>query len=414
VFWLPAPAAHATRNILFIAIDDMRVDPQAITPNLDALAAESTVYTNAYTTAPWCLPSRTSVMFGLSPATHQVGVHTFVPKVNEPPYSDIYDNPDVKALPEFLSAHGYTTAVTGKVFHSPQPSRWTVNGPPIPWADFLDPFDPTPAGTYMPNGPLPEGEVHPDQGIADWAVQFIQNEPGPFFLAVGFFQPHLPWIAPQWAYDMYPTVTVNTPVPGDLDDEPALAVAYANEPWPGGMKQFDLIAIAGQEEELTRAYLAAITHTDAMIGQVINALRNSIHADDTDIIIWSDNGYHLGEKFHWRKTTFWQEAVRVPLIIQSPQIPAGNVTQPVSLLDLAPTVLDLAGLPPAAQFEGVSLRTGSSPVEIFQDNGEATVIGTTKTIDYNSTKTSKYDKAKYDLAADPKELVNLTPPPGGC
>jgi len=411
------PAAHAGRNILFIAIDDMRVDPQALTPNLDALAAQSTVYSNAYTTAPWCLPSRTSVMFGLSPATHKIGLTPkLLQKKNQPPYSTIYGDPNRKTLPEVLAANGYTTGVAGKVFHESEPSRWMLNGPPIPWDTVYDLADPASSNTtHVPYGVLPAGVVHPDQVVADWAAEFIQNEPGPFFLAVGFFQPHLPWIAPQWAYDMYPAVTVNMPVPGDLADEPAAAVAYAREPTIDGMSQYDLIAIAGQQEALTRAYLAAITHTDAMIGQLLAALASSGHADDTDVIVWSDHGYHLGEKFHWHKVTFWQEVVRVPLLIRSPNVPAVTVTQPVSLLDLAPTVLDLAGLSPFPQFEGVSLRTGSSPVAIYEDNARATVVGSTKTIDYDLSTPGTAHMATYNLAADPKELVNLSfKPPVGC
>lgn len=403
-----SPLAHANRNILFIAIDDMRVDPQAITPNLDTLAAQSTVYSNAYATAVWCLPSRTSVMFGLSPTTHRVGLDDLVPDYNGSPYTDIYDNPAVRSLPEILSAAGYTSAVAGKVFHDPVPSKWDVNGPTHEWAMFHNPWDPTPQGTYMQNGPLPAGMDHPDQAIADWAEQFIQSANGPFFLAVGFFQPHLPWIAPQWAYDLYPLVNTYTPPAGDLADEPILARLYADSPFWWGQKQNTLVQNANAAESYTRAYLAAITHTDAMIGQVLDALENSVHADNTDIIIWSDHGFHLGEKFHWRKRTYWQQTVQVPLIIRAPGIPAGTVSAPVSLLDLAPTVLDLANVPADTQFEGMSLRVGASPVEIYHQNGKATVTGNIKLIDYD-VGISGFDRAKYDLSVDPEELTNLLP-----
>jgi arylsulfatase A-like enzyme len=409
---LASPLASANRNILFIAIDDMRVAPQAVTPNLDSLATQSTVYTNAYTTALWCLPSRTSVMFGLSPATHQVGVANEWPDYDGPPYTDIYDNPSIKSLPEILSAAGYTTAVTGKVFHEPEPSKWDVSGPHIEWNTFYNPFNPTPDGTYLPSGPLEEGMAHPDQAIADWAEQFIQSSNGPFFLAVGFFQPHLPWIAPQWAYDLYPSVTPHVPVTGDLSDEPVIAQLYAADPIWWGQTTHNLVAAAGAAEEKTRAYLAAITHTDARIGQVLTALQNSVHAGNTDIVLWSDHGFHLGEKFHWRKRTYWQPTVQVPLIIKSPALASGTVSSAVSLLDLAPTVLDLANVAPDPQFEGVSLLTGSSPVEIYDRNGKATVTGNIKTVDYIMAFPGDFDIAQYDLSADPDELTNLTPPPG--
>lgn len=409
--WLPAQAS-ANRNILFISIDDMRVDTAAITPNIDALTSTSTVYSNAYTTALWCLPSRTTVMFGLSPATHQVGLPNTLPDYNSPPYTDIYNNPAIKALPELLSAAGYDTAATGKVFHDPQPSRWDVNGPIIDWPTFYNPFDPRPDGTYMHEEVLGVGETHPDQVVADWAEQYIQSASGPFFLAVGFFQPHLPWIAPQWAYDLYPSVTAHTPVAGDLSDESNKAKNYAYEPLWGNTKQYDLIQTAGNADDLTRGYLAAISHTDAMIGQVLTALANSVHANNTDIVIWSDHGFHLGEKFHWRKRTYWEPTVKVPLIIKSPLLTAGVNSNPVSLLDVAPTVLDLAGVTPSTQFEGTTLRLGSSPVEIYNENGKATVVGTIKEIDYDQGMAGNFDRGKYDLSVDPQELVNLAPP--GC
>jgi len=405
--------AHATRNIIFISIDDMRVEPNALTPNLDTLASTSTVYSNAYTPALWCLPVRTTVMFGLSPATHQVGLANSTPDYNSPPYTDIYNNPALETLPEMLSAAGYETAVTGKVFHDPQPSRWDVNGPALDYSTFYDPFDPTPDGTYMTEGPLTPGTTHPDQVTADWAEQYIQNATGPFFLAVGFFQPHLPWIAPQWAYDLYTSVTAHTPLAGDLDDESMKAKEYAHAPlWFANERQYDLIETAGNAQDLTHGYYAAISHTDARIGQVLDALANSVHASNTDIVVWSDHGFHLGEKFHWRKRTYWQQTVKVPLIISSPILTPGTDATEVSLIDVPATVLDMAGLSPSTQFEGTTLRTGSSPVEIFHENGKATISGGIKTIDYNQAAPGNFDRGQYDLVSDPDEIVNLTPP--GC
>ncbi|NQX89741.1 MAG: sulfatase-like hydrolase/transferase [Halioglobus sp.] len=384
------------RNIVFISIDDMRVDAQAIIPHIDALAAEGTRYTKAYTTAAWCLPARTSVLFGLSPETHGVGVH-----LGYEGYEELYANSTMQTLPEVFSAAGYTTASVGKVFHTPEPTRWDVNGPTVPWENFDDLFGPGPFGTFMHSGPY--GSPHPDQEIADWAVDFINNQEGPFFLAVGFFQPHLPWVAPQWAYDLYPNPTVHIPPAGDLNDEPTIAQQWANNPIMFFMlTQYDLINLSGLAQEYTRGYLAAVSHSDAMVGQVLAAIDDST----TDVILWSDHGFHLGEKFHWRKQTLWEPVVKVPLIIKSPAIPTGEQIKEVSLLDLAPTALDLAGLPPFAQFEGVSLRTGASPVKIYYEDAMARVLQGAKTINYGT------DIAGYNLRTDPGELINLPPPPG--
>ncbi len=403
----PTPPVETQRSVLFIAIDDLRVDGRAITPALDALAAQSTVYSNAYTTALWCLPARTSVMFGLSPATHRVGLANELPDYDAPPFTDIYDNPELQALPELFAAAGHTTGVAGKVFHEPQPSRWDVNGPPIPWSDFYDPLDDAGDGTYLHNAPLPEGEAHPDEAIAEWGVQFINNQSGPFFLAIGFFQPHLPWIAPQWAYDLYPDITAHEPVPGDLDDESELAREYAALPLWLGNRQYQLVEDADNAVELTRGYLAAISHTDAMVGRLLDALAASPHAASTDIVVWSDHGFHLGEKFHWRKRTYWQPTVQVPLIIRAASLAPGTVGDAVSLLDLGPTVLDLAGLPAAAQFEGVSLRVGRSAVEVYDRNGRALISNGSKEVDYDIDLPGDADRARYDLDEDPGELRNL-------
>ncbi|MDZ7783934.1 MAG: sulfatase-like hydrolase/transferase [Halioglobus sp.] len=173
----------------------------------------------------------------------------------------------------------------------------------------------------------------------------------------------------------------------------------------------------GKAAEYTQAYLASVSHTDAMIGQVLDALADSPYAANTTVVLFSDNGFHLGEEFHWRKRTFWEQSARVPLLIKSPgnpDYPVGDVTEEVSLLDLAATVLDLAGQDPEPQFEGAPLHDAAnrSAVEIFLDNGIATVEAGIKRIDYDTAVPGLGDREKYDLASDPMELTNLIPP--GC
>jgi choline-sulfatase len=412
------------RNILFIAVDDLRnwvnynsdYAGTVHTPNIDALAAVSTRYLNAYATVPQCVGSRTSVMMGLSPATHLITKPIWG---LEPEYQAIYSNPALLSLPQVLNQNGYYTASTGKVFSVSLPNRWDEAGPannPV-----YNPFDPGPDNTYLTPGVQSEFEVHPDQATANWAVNFLNTYAGtePFFLAAGFHLPHVPWVAPQWAYDLYPIeeIVVSTPVPDDLADEPLAAVALVDPP-NNALSQYELIEYAGKAAVYTRAYLASISHTDAMVGQLLAALAASPYANNTDVILWADHGFHLGEKFHWGKNTLWDQSVKVPLLVSSPgnpNYPAGDITSPVSLLDLAPTVLDLAGVAPFAQFEGAPLHdvVNRSPVEIYFNDGKATILpGDRKSIDYNlGLNQGLSDLAAY-LFSDSQEENNLLFIPG--
>jgi arylsulfatase A-like enzyme len=412
------------RNILFIAVDDLRnwvnynsdYAGTVHTPNIDALAAVSTRYLNAYASVPQCVGSRTTVMMGLSPPTHQITAPIWG---IEPVYTAIYNNPALLSLPQVLSQHGYYTASTGKVFHGSLPDRWDEAGPtnyPV-----YNIYDPGPDNTFLNPGVQPEFEEHPDQNTANWAVNFLNTYEGtaPFFLAAGFHLPHIPWVVPQWAYDLYPIeeIVVSTPIPDDLADEPALAVALVDPP---GLSQYDRIEYAGKAAEYTQAYLASISHTDAMVGQLLAALAASPYANNTDVIFWSDNGYHLGEKFHWGKNTLWDQSVKVPLLVSSPgnpNYPVGDFTSPVSLLDLAPTVLDLAGVAPFPQFEGAPLydAVNRSPAEIYLKAGRAIIIpGQSKNIDYDLTKAQGFsDQASY-LHTDQMEEHNTLYGMIGC
>lgn len=412
------------RNILFIAVDDLRnwvgysgeYAGTVHTPNIDALAAVSTRYLNAYATVPQCVGSRTSVMLGLSPATHHITAPVFGV---EPVYNAVYNNPAILSLPQVLSLNGYHTASTGKVFSVPVPGRWDEAGPvPNP---VYNPFDPGPDGTYFEPGVQPEFEEHPDQTIANWAINFINSYSGtePFFLAAGFNLPHVPWVAPQWAYDLYPIedVIVPMPVENDLSDEPALAVALVTN--PSGPTQYDLVESAGKAAEYTRAYLASISHTDAMIGQVLAALEASPYAENTDIILWADNGFHLGEKFHWGKNTLWNQSAKVPLLVSAPgnpNYPVGDVTSPVSLLDVAPTVLELAGVSPFPQFEGAPLHdiVNRSRAEVYLYQGRAVIYPDRKAIDYKlSQAQGTVDQAAY-VVSDTQEATNISIGIPGC
>ena len=421
----PNAMAQNNRNILFISVDDMRnwagysgeYAGTIHTPNIDALAAESTRFLKAYTTVPSCTASRTAVMLGLSPET--TGLMGFSWGPTDPIYDALFSDPNIKSIPEVMTDNGYFSAASGKVFHSPFPDKWDLQGPLTDFTALLEGYFPSPDGTNFNPGVWPEGETHVDQVLADWAADFVDTYDGtkPFFLALDFFQPHNPWRAPQWAYDMYPLEDVIAPsaIPGDLDDVPAIGVDLALRPYmPGSsLTQYEAVEAAGKAQEYTRAYLAALTHTDAVIGTVLNALANSAHAGNTDVILWSDHGYHLGEKFHWKKKTLWEQSLRVPLLVKSPNnpnYPVGDVSRNVSTLDLAPTVVDLAGLPPESQFDGKPLHIddGENKVYAYWEGARAVMAGGFKIINYEQWGTPDLDDVSvYYLAYDKQEQHNI-------
>lgn len=422
-----AQATPTGRNILFIAVDDLRnwvgydSDYAGVvhTPNIDALAATSTRYLNAYTAVPQCVGSRTTVMLGLSPATHGLDRPSF--GTGDPAYDAVYSNSNLLSLPEVLSANGYYSAVTGKVFNNPLPDRWDEQGPATVLASLFNGFDPGVDNTFLYTSVTPEVEEHPDQTVANWSSDFVTQYSGsqPFFLAVGFYLPHIPWDVPQWAYDLYPIedVVSHVPLATDMDDEPPQARAIADAPiFTPPLTQYELVELSGQAAAYTQAYLASISHTDAMLGQLLTALANSPHAANTDVIFWSDHGFHLGEKFHWRKNTFWDQAARVPLLVRSAgnaNYPVQDVLEPVSLLDLAPTVVDLAGLPPVTQFEGVPLHdaVNRGPVEVYLKGGQATITNGWKVIDYDTDAVPAIaDMAAYWVEFDTDETNNVILP----
>jgi arylsulfatase A-like enzyme len=399
----------AQDNILLIVVDDMRSDSRAITPHLDALAQRSTVYSNAYVTGTSCLASRTGIFTGLHPREHDLNGPVFGFKPGHPAYDAVYDNPEVKGLPQIMHDGGYYTVATGKVLHLAAESHWWDETGPT--TSIRNLYDPTPDGTWfhyqISTDPLQ------DEIATDWATQFLQgyDRAQPFFLAVGLYLPHQPLHVPQWTVDLYPSLDFHVPAPGVLDDEPLLVQEQAHAPVFGtSYSQHELITNAGKNEDYTRGYLAGISHTDAMIGRLLTLLEDTGLDSDTHIIVVSDHGFHLGEKFHWRKRTFWQEVVRTPLMISSPAYPVGEITKPVTTLDLAPTIVDLGGIPQPEQFAGAPLHSSTTPIEIYSDNGRAQIINGWKVIDYDLDVRDIESMAAYWLDLDPTESTNLILP----
>ena len=361
-FLILSTAIAAPLNVLFIAVDDMKVElncygqKHVISPNIDRLAQRGTLFERAYCQQTVCNPSRASVMTGLRPDTL---------KVWDLPTHFRTHHPDVVTLPQLFMKNGYFAQGIGKIFHNWRQDDW--KGDEVSWSvpSFLH------YATHGADRPQVEGELPPDHAsgkrssecrdvpdeayydgrIAEKAVttlRALKKRTQPFFLAVGFWKPHLPFNAPKKYWDMYDRKKV--PLPRVLTPpNNAPAIALTNDRI-NAAKDRDLL------RELSHGHLAAMTYLDTQIGKVLNELDALELRDNTIVVFWSDHGLHLGEHGLLRKTTVFDVDARVPMIISSPKHRGGRRTSSlVELLDLYPTLADLCGLKPPANLEGKSL-----------------------------------------------------------
>lgn len=351
-------------NILFIAIDDQNDwigclggHPEVKTPNIDKLAERGTVFLNAHCQAPLCNPSRTSLMTGLRPST--TGVCGLAPW-----FRTLEEFKDVVTLPQYLKQHGYRTLTTGKIYHGGYGRRRSdnefdvVGPPPGVGVRPKEKLVKTPAAHPLVDwGVFPhKDEDKGDWKVASWAVEQLESTPEePFFLSVGFFLPHVPCYATQKWFDLYPDGdSVLPPVmKHDRDDTPRFSW-YLH--WKLPEPRFKFLQEANQWENICRSYLACTSFVDSQVGRVLAALEKSGKADNTIVVLWSDHGWHLGEKLITGKNTLWDDGTRVPLIFAGPGVsPGGRSTKPAELLDIYPTLLELCDLPANPTLEGHSL-----------------------------------------------------------
>jgi choline-sulfatase len=349
------------RNLLVLCFDDLNDwlgclggHPQVKTPHIDALARRGTLFTNAHCQAPLCTPSRTSLLTGKRPTT--TGVYCLQPWIRSVPGFE-----KVVTLPQHLASHGYRTMATGKVFHDGQgQNEW--NGPTfvggyknVPKKKLVQPpADPNP---LMDWGVWPErDEDHDDTRIAEWAeARLLEKSDQPWMLSVGFRNPHVPCYASQKWFDLYPEETLQLPacLSRDRDDTPEFAW---NLHWRLPEPRRAWLEKNGQWKNLVRSYLASISFVDSLVGRVLRALERSGQAQNTLIALHSDHGWHLGEKGISGKNSLWDESTHVPLLFAGPGVRRGRCSQPVELLDLFPTLCELAGLPlPEGGLDGHSL-----------------------------------------------------------
>ncbi|MCF6224372.1 MAG: sulfatase [Flavobacteriaceae bacterium] len=335
------------------------------TPNIDKLAQKGILFTNAHCQAPICGPSRASIMTGLYPSTTgnylQLNDRN-IKKGNEAANKAIF-------MPDYFEQYGYKSMAVGKIYHDGDGAKtfdeyggkFSWMGPKPKERFNYDPskIDHKVGNTQTDWGAYPEQDsLMTDYKSAKWAVNKLQKEyDKPFFLAVGFVRPHVPWYAPQKWFDMFPLDSIETPPykKDDFDDIPFFASKVADVPM---MPTTEELIKSGKWKNVLQAYLACIAFVDAQVGKVLDALENSKHANNTIVVLWADHGYHLGEKNRFAKQSLWERDTRTLLIFKDIDGSSGQTCiAPVQLLDIYPTLIDMCKLPSLGLLEGNSLTS---------------------------------------------------------
>lgn len=423
-------------NVLFIALDDlndwiepMGGHPQAITPNMTRLAEEGMFFNNAHCPAPACNPSRSAIFTGRSP--HVSGMYSNRQKMRQ-------IMPDAELLPKYFNRHGYWSGGSGKMLHyfidaqswdEYYPAKETENPfpPHMPWGERPKSLPRGGPWQYVETDwhafDVTDDEFGGDSKVADYvSAKLMEESDQPFFLACGIYRPHEPWFVPKKYFDMFPLEDVQLP-PGykedDLDDLPPAGKKA------GPNRYFAHIRNHGQWREGVQAYLASIAYADAMLGRVLDTLDKSPNRDNTIVVMWSDHGWHLGEKQHWQKYTMWRAVTRVPLMIKVPKgvfgLPQGTTagtvsSRPVNLLSLFPTLVELCGLPGKDDNDGPSLLPLLRNPQTEWPYVSVTHAGTPGTYglsadDWRYIHYANGDEELYDVASDPYEWTNLATKP---
>lgn len=412
-------------NVLFISIDDLNDwvgklggHPQGSTPNIDALAERGVLFANTHCAAPACNPSRAALMTGVTP--DKSGVY-----VNPQPWRPAL--PDAVTIPQYFMKHGYTAKASGKIFHGryPDPASWQTYVPDQKQNKFSDPNPQKKNNNGLKKGhfdwaPLPNKDSEMgDYQTVDWiSKQLAKKQKKPFFLACGLYRPHLPWFVPQKYFDQFPLESIQLPKiqENDLSDLPAAARKMAN---PGG--DHAAVTKAGEWKKAVQGYLASVAFVDAQIGRLMKAFDASPNRDNTIIVLWTDHGWHLGEKSHWRKFALWRDATRTPMIWVVPEgisksLPSGSATnrishQPTSLMDIYPTLIDLCGLPSRSEIAGKSLMPLIENPQVHWQRAVVTIHGRNNySVQDHHWRYIRYadgSEELYDQRKDPNEWNNL-------
>lgn len=421
-------------NVLFICIDDLndwvgvlKGHPQAMTPNLDRLASEGILFAQAHCSTPLCAPSRSAVLSGQ--ASYRSGIYD-----NDHNFDEFFAKSI--SLTQVFQRNQYWVEGAGKIFHGvPYKEHWDrySKGREFP-ADFLwnqtpDMPDNAPLNgisgleyPWMDWAPLDDSklETMSDAKVADWIAKHLNKAlPEPFFLGCGIYCPHQPWYVPQKYFDAFPLESIQLPQlkDDDLADLPSIVLPPSQALVT--TTEHEAIVKANQYAAAVQGYLASIYFADDMLGRVLAGLERSPYRDRTIVVLWSDNGFHMGEKLRWRKPTLWDEATRVPLIFK---MPAGlenrfdsfsqGVTcdRVVSLLDIYPTLVNLCNLDYSPSLDGNDLTPLLQDPSLAWDYPAITTWRDHITIRTEKFRYIRYQDGSeefYDHQNDPQEWNNL-------
>lgn len=475
--WASVVAVEAEAlNVVMIAVDDMRPELGCYgagyvkSPHIDRLAREGVLFERAYCQQAICGPSRASLLTGLRPDSS--GIHG-----NHAHYRDL--RPEIVTLPQYFKKRGYFTAACGKINHGVFPEgrapKWDVMGDPPSWS--VPAFRPGPRYYYTEEGisaaqgifrkmfpkrpvrewdqylvfgpltedPPVEDDVLYDGQVARKAVEYLNGfgnkgeaaagsgeggspstssgPSGPFFLAVGFIKPHSPYIAPKKYFDLYdpeqitiaPHASMPDGAPGMAGHSSGEKRRYTDQPKKGAFTKEN-------QQRTKQAYYACISYIDAQVGRVLQALEDNGLKENTVVLLWSDHGYHLGEKGLWGKTTNYELDTRVAMICRAPGKKARGAKSKalVELVDVYPTLVDLCGLPVPGHLEGTSMApllddparpwksAAFSQFTRGKARGYAITTGRYRYVEWVETAHPEKVLARelYDRVADPDEMWN--------
>jgi iduronate 2-sulfatase len=442
-----ASSLHAAGkpNVLLICVDDLKPllgcygDKTVQSPNIDRLAARGLLFERAYCNQAVCAPSRNALLTGLRPQS--LGIYDLATNFRKAV-------PDAITLPQHFKNNGYRTEALGKIFHvghgnSEDPTSWSVPHFPaksIGYALKENQAELTREGALFENkspAKLPRGAAYEkadvpdntygDGKIADEAIKRLQaakDKPNePFFLAVGFLKPHLPFCAPKKYWDLYDRSSFKL---ADLKEPPKGAPVYAPQ-FGGELRNYKDIPAKGPlpddlQRTLIHGYHACVSYMDAQLGRVLDELDKTGLAKNTIVVFWGDHGWHLGDHGMWCKHTNYEQAARIPFVVVAPGSKGGVKTAAlVESVDVYPTLCELAGLPVVKGLDGASFasvlkdpatRTKDAIIHVYPRGdrvGRAIRTARHRLVEWKKPG-APADSAEYELYdydADPAETKNL-------